>query len=194
MKLLNHIFNKMKNIKNKFEVIFCALLFILASVLLLKIIYYPSVLDKEHYSAKPIVKNMHNNENIEIIYPRNNSIVETDKKDGSLSVAILTKSFLNNDIWIIIYPHLTSNKGWPLLVAKAENVDINQNWSLECKIGSISDTFDIVVYSATKEASRYLTDFTDTCSKDNFYPGLLKKDIPKGLEEQSRVTFFYKVK
>lgn len=125
---------------------------------------------------------------VKITSPTYNDIVMINKNQHQSAQEIIvqgTYKYTADDLWIVVYPKGAYGKGWPQSRAKKND----GNWTAKAYV-EIPDTYSIVVYTATPDASRFLTSFVAKCSLNNSYPGLPKNSMPPGLVEKSKVLVF----
>lgn len=101
-------------------------------------------------------------------------------------------SDMANDIWVLEY---ASNGRWyPQSIDSCKGIStikLGDQWQGAMTFGGESgNPFDIIVVSATPEASKILSDFQKSCCENKSYPGLLTVQLPKGLTEKSRIRVY----
>jgi hypothetical protein len=126
-------------------------------------------------------------------YKCKNCIVIPPNK-GIVSNATIVRgnySDINNDLWVVVWPEQGGNTGWPqsndALNGKPATKS-NGQWSVTCTFGGPLQSYEIVLYSASQNASEVLSTTMREWANANNYPGINISMLPEGLEELDRIT------
>jgi hypothetical protein len=99
---------------------------------------------------------------------------------------------VKDDIWVIVWPEKAPGKGWPQTLDAARGVPAAKEpggqWLVGCTLGGPPQSYEIRVYTATRQASARLAKLLEQWARKKDYPGLLTPDLPPGLTERARIT------
>jgi hypothetical protein len=125
------------------------------------------------------------------------AVIRTPSNKGVVSNSILVSGTSDGsaagDIWVLVWPELAPGRGWPQspdaasgspAVLKRETGE----WSTVASFGGRPQSYDIAVYTASRAASRQLSNLLRLWARRGDYPGMTLNQIPTGLIEQHRIT------
>lgn len=126
---------------------------------------------------------------VQITSLKNGDIVDAEERvKGAYNTEI------QEDIWVFVYPKEIAGKCWPQSDNPKEGTPANKKdgiWFQTCWFSG-SKNFDIVVYTATPSASRFIGDTLKEWFKANDYEGFfdykLQDEPLNGLIEKHRIT------
>ncbi len=101
-------------------------------------------------------------------------------------------SQVNQDIWIMVGPF--GENLWPQSLdacAGQGTAKVNGFWEVPATAGGpgdVGDPFEIIVYTANDQASRFLSKTLRTWCQEGNYPGFPRGELPEGLDEHQHIT------
>jgi hypothetical protein len=120
-------------------------------------------------------------------------IITSPKNSANVGNGCLVSGDYHNvdqDIWVVIWPE-NDIKGWPQSPSSIKKMPAkkeNYKWSVYCSFGGPGQSYEVVVYTATPEASKFIGDKIHEWAINNDYVGLFKEELPVGLAERGRIT------
>jgi hypothetical protein len=98
---------------------------------------------------------------------------------------------VSGDLWVVLYPERAPGRGWVQssdVSRGAPAVRVGDRFRVGAFLGGPPQSYDVVLYSASPEASHVFAGYLQEAAAKDRHVGLSTVDMPKGLVELSRVT------
>jgi hypothetical protein len=93
----------------------------------------------------------------------------------------------DEDIWVLLRP--SDNFFYPQSDHTNTSYKRNGEWQVITRFGGDQgEQYDLIVYEADEEASRFFTNTIDQWKQALSYPGLTIEEIPEGATEVDRIS------
>ncbi len=97
---------------------------------------------------------------------------------------------VQDDIWVFVWPEKAPGRGYPQSGDAFQGSPAEKNhgeWSVRCYFGGPAQSYDIVVYTADKEASQKIAGLLMKWAKESHYPGIDKARLPNGMTKHHKI-------